>query len=144
MLVFIGLDSSILDTEGLGLQEDLLPYDLVDMLDGGLGLGARLVLVGGFAGVRFAEFETLVGVIEVALVGVVVATVEIGSGVVGVLGGGGFGELNLGGGIVFEGDPAPETREDGGYFGGVLGGLGSEVLMASVVELRSIRSETIS
>jgi len=43
--ILVSLYASFLEVEGLGLDENLLPHDLVDLLHGGLGFGAGLVLV---------------------------------------------------------------------------------------------------
>ena len=78
------------------------------------------------------------------LVTVVVATVEVRSSVVGVFGGRRLGQLYFGGRVIFEAHPAPQTGKDGRYFGGVLGRLGSQVLVAAILELGAVGSEAIS
>ena len=41
---------------------------------------------------------------------------EVGGALLGVFGGGGFGQFDFGGGVAFEGHAAAETGEDRRYF----------------------------
>ena len=45
MVIFMGFDASFLKVEGFRLYENLFPDDFVDLFDGGLGFGARLVFI---------------------------------------------------------------------------------------------------
>ena len=45
VIVFLGANTSLFQAESLGLEEDLLPDDLVDVPHWAFGLGAGLILV---------------------------------------------------------------------------------------------------
>jgi hypothetical protein len=129
VLVLGGTNAASLYVEGLGLDEDLLPDDLVDLFGWRFGLGARLVLVTVLDGRGLRQLQPLVRVVELPLFPLSRLTaVEVGGAfLLRVLGGGGLGDFDLGGWVWLERHACAHGGEDGGNFGGVLGRLGSEV-----------------
>jgi hypothetical protein len=103
-------DAPRLDVEGLGLDEDLLPDDLVDLLRRRFGLRPRLVLVTVLDCRGLGEFEPLVGVVELAFVSAFLA-VEVRRAFLRVLGGGGLCDLDLRGRVLLQRDPRPHARK---------------------------------
>lgn len=146
VFVLGGPDAACLYVEGLGVDEDLLPDDLVDLFGWRLGLGAWLVLVAVLDGGRLRQLQSLVRVVELPLFPIPRLTaVEIrGAFLLRVLSGGWLGDFDLGGGVGFEGHACAHGGEDGGDFGRVLGGLGSEVFGLWLFELGTVGAEPIS
>lgn len=146
MFILGGADAASLDVEGLGLDEDLLPDDLVDLFGWRFGLGAWLVLVTVLDGGCLRQLQSLVRVVELPLLPLAcLAAVEVRRALLlRVLGGGGLGDFDLGRGVGLERHACTHGGEDGRDFGRVLRGLGSEVFGLRLFELGAVRSEPIS
>jgi len=137
-------DASGLNIETFGIDEYLLPNYLVDLLRGGLGLGARLILVAVFDCGGFGELKALVGVVKLPLIGAL-PTVEVGRTLLlRVLGGGGLCDFDLGRRVLLQCDPRAHAREHRRYFGRVLRGFRSEVLVLRLLQLGTVCAEPIS
>lgn len=146
VFVLGGTYAACLDVEGLGMDEDLLPDDLVDLFGWRFGLGAWLILVTVLDGGGLRQLQPLVRVVELPLLPLPCLTaVEVrGAFLLRVLGRGGLGDFDLGRGVGFERHACAHGGEDGGDFGRVLRGLGSEVFGLRLFELGTVRAEPIS
>lgn len=120
VFVLAGPYAPLLEPEGLGVDEDLLPEYFIELFGWGLGLRARLVLVVVFGvGRGLGKFEALVGIVKLLLL-VVLLAVEVWGALLGIFARGGLVQFDFGRCILLERHPAAQAGVDGGDLRGVL------------------------
>jgi hypothetical protein len=143
MFVLADLNASLLNPKNFGLEEDLLPNNLIHMPDRRFGLGARLILIAIFDSGSLGHFQAFVRIIELLLL-VVLFAVEIWCAFLWIFGGCWLGYLNLGVGIGFERHASSQTRESRGDFRRILPVFRREILIIVFFQFGTIGSKPIS